>query len=196
MRYHSETAPDMADIETNKNEYRPMQAVKRHFFAMRNGVVADALRKAGSPFRYIFGMNLPQLVDAAASVGRDAALAEDLWANSTTRESMLLAPMLMPPDDFDIAHARRWVESVPATEVADILCHRLLRHEPYSAELALEYAVAGKPDMQRYTAGRLALNILYSNPEAAREVLALLAVAPGPLAASVSRQLTNNLADL
>ena len=33
-----------------------MQIVKRHFFAMRNGIIADTLRRAGSPYHIIFGL--------------------------------------------------------------------------------------------------------------------------------------------
>ena len=118
--------------------YSPMQTVKRGFFAMRNGVIADTLRKGGSPFRIIFGLNLPQIVDIAAQTGTNPSLAEDLWHNTTTRESMLLAPMLVAPDAFSKADALRWIADIPTAEVADVLCHRLLRHLPFAWELAEE----------------------------------------------------------
>ncbi len=41
--------------------YSRMQEMKRAIYAMRNGVVADALRSARSPYRFIMGVNLPQL---------------------------------------------------------------------------------------------------------------------------------------
>lgn len=144
-----------------------MQTVKRRMYAMRNGVIADALRKGGSPFRVIFGLNLPQLVEIAASLGKDAAMARQLWANTATRESMLLAPMLMPAGDLAMEEAEQWGRQAPAAEVADILCHRLLRHEPYALELARRLIAEEEP-MAHYTGLRLMCNIAPRYPDEAR----------------------------
>ena len=85
-------------MEDSETKYNPMQSLKRAMFAMRNGVVADALRQGGCPFKIIFGVNLPQLAEIAAGSEHTKEFAEQVWANSTTRESMLIAPMLMPVD--------------------------------------------------------------------------------------------------
>lgn len=157
-----------------------MQTVKRRFFAMRNGVIADVLRRAGSPFRIIFGLNLPQIVEIASDTGTDVELGRALWANSTTRESMLLAPMLMDSATFAAEEARQWIKAVPCAEVADILCHRLLRHTPYAAELARELATSAAP-MERYVACRLMFNIIASHPREAAQVAATVAGTPHSL---------------
>lgn len=151
-----------------------MQTVKRRLFAMRNGIIADVYRKAGSPYRIIFGLNLPQIVEIAAETEPSRELSEALWANTTTRESLLLAPMIMPKETFTINDARRWTSSIPDSEAADILCHRLLKHMPYAAEIALELAKSDNA-MQRYTGVRLAFNIIYKDSvsacQAARSAL-------------------------
>ena len=149
--------------------FNDMQTVKRNFFAMRNGVIADVLRKGGSPFRIIFGLNLPQLVEIAEMTPHDRELSQRLWENSSTRESMLLAPMLMPRDSFSMEDAMRWISVIPAYEVADILCHRLLRFMPYSSELVYKLIVSDN-EMGRYTGVRLACNLQYSMPELAKDV--------------------------
>lgn len=143
--------------------FNDMQMMKRRLFAMRNGVIADVLRRGGSPFRIIFGVNLPQLAEIAADFGQNSDLAERLWANSTTRESMLMAPMLYPGDSFGIELARRWAGEVPSPEVADVLCHRLLRHRDYAWELA-EELMQSEIDLVRYTGLRLMFNMLYKRP--------------------------------
>ena len=143
-----------------------MRAVKAEFLAMKNGIVADALRKAGSPFRLIFGLNLPQIAEIAAAHGTDTALAEELWANVTVRESMLLAPMLVDTASFTPADARRWCDAVNCTEVADVLCHRLLRHLPFAAVLARQLLETGNVT-DEYTGLRLFLNISRTCPQAA-----------------------------
>lgn len=154
------------------NEENPrfgrMQQVKRHMFAMRNGVISDTMRKAGSTFKVIFGLNLPQIIEMAQVFGPDPELARELWANTATRESMLLAPMLIPAADFGEAEARQWIETVPCIEVADILCHRLLRHTPYAQTLATDLCLHAT-GLRQYTGLRLMANISREYPQAAAE---------------------------
>lgn len=136
-----------------------MQQIKRHFFAMRNGVIADVLRKAGSPFRIIFGLTLPQLTDVARATGMNAELARRLWDNKTTRCSMLLASMIMPTDEISGEEVMQWIADAPSTEVTDVLCLKLLRRLPEATGLV--GGLAGKDDtVSRYTALRLALNLV------------------------------------
>lgn len=170
--------------------FNDMQTVKRHFFAMRNGVIADTLRRAGSPFRIIFGLNLPQLVDIASVTHHNPELAERLWANASTRESMLLAPMLYPVDEFDIGTARRWIVSIPSTEAADILCHRLLRHTSYAPELAKELC-ASENEMSRYTGLRLWFNLVAKMPSDALAAARAELKSPSRLTASVAAALAD-----
>lgn len=132
----------------------PLQAIKHRFYAMRNGIVADTMRRAGAEYRVIFGVNLPQLKEIASDIGYDAVLARELWANVSTRESVLLAPMIMPAEEFTIDEARRWVASAPSVEAVDVLCLRLLGRMPFAAQIAEECLVSDSRLMQ-YAAMRL-----------------------------------------
>ncbi|RXE62341.1 hypothetical protein ED328_16670, partial [Muribaculaceae bacterium Isolate-001 (NCI)] len=107
--------------------FNTMQTLKRRFFAMRNGLLADQMRRAGSNFRIIFGLNIIQLNEIAADYGHNPALASALWDHSTTRESMLLAPMLWRHDDFDLDRALSLCASVTDPEVAVVVCRFLLK---------------------------------------------------------------------
>lgn len=149
--------------------YNNMQLLKRRMFAMRNGIVCDTLRKAGSPFKVIFGVNLPQLSEIASEMPHTKEFAEEVWANSTTRESTLIAPMLMPAHDFSIDDAKRWIEEAPAYETIDVLCLKLLRKQPYAFELATTLAENDeiKP---RYAGLRLMCNLAPSHPAEAAEM--------------------------
>ena len=140
-------------------EYNRMQIIKRRFFAMRNGIIADTLRKAGLDYRMIFGLNLPQITEIAADQPKEAALAEELWADRRTRESLMLAPMLYPPAEMDATTAARWISEVTTTEVADVLCLRLLRYTGGALDTAISAMTSDSP-MARYTALRLMLNLL------------------------------------
>lgn len=148
-------------------EFNTIQTIKRRFFAMRNGIVADTLRRAGSPFKIIFGLNMPQIAEIAAETPHDPSLARQLWANSTTRESMLMAPMLMPVDEMSLEEALEWIGMSPAAEVTDVLCHRLLRHHTMSYDMACRLA-SSDSDMQRYGAMRLLWHHLTRQPDAIR----------------------------
>lgn len=151
------------------NEYNPMQVAKRRLFAMRNGVIADTLRRNGCPCSIIFGVNLPQLTDIARELGPDKSLAIALWNNTTTRESMLLAPMLMPHDDFSYEEAMEWIRKIPYSEVADVLCLKLLRHQNYALELAQSLAQE-EDDNMRYCGLRLMCNLAPKHPDLAVEM--------------------------
>lgn len=136
-----------------------IQNVKRRFFALRNGVTADVYRRAGAPHKIIFGLDLVQLRELSLLIGEDAALAEALWANDSTRESRLLASMLYPAEAMDKAKALEWARGVMCLEEADVLCHRLLRRLPFADELIDELADDAE-DIHRYVAMRLIANRL------------------------------------
>ncbi len=129
-------------------EQETIQNIRKRLYAMRNGALADSLRAAGMPYRMIFGLNLPQLTAIARDFTRDARLATELWNSGSTRECMLLAPMLYPVEEVDDTMARKWISEVPTPEVADILCMKLLRY--YSGAYQLAVSLLGsESDMVR-----------------------------------------------
>ena len=136
-----------------------MQMVKRRLFAMRNGVVADSLRRAGCPYRIIFGVNVPQLGEIAAEFGPSAELAESLWADEAMRESFVLATMLYPVDRLTIEHARALVDRARWSEDADMLCFKLFKRTAFATQLAAELTAAADR-LHRYAGLRLYFNIV------------------------------------
>lgn len=150
------------EIDVTKS---PLQNVKQRFFALRNGLLADMLRKSGSPYRIIFGLNLPQIREVAAAFGTDTELSETLWANVTTRESRLVAPMLADRTTFTIEDARRWCRTLSGSpEEVDVLCWALLRHL-HGIDALVDEMVDCEEDIRRYTAMRLAANLLRTDPK-------------------------------
>lgn len=135
-----------------------MQKVKRSFYTYRNGVAADALRKGGSPFKIIFGLDIVTLRGISNNIGYNEILAKQLWHNSSTRCSMLLATMIMPPDNFNFNMALEWCSQVESTEVADLLCMNLLIKQTYIADIVSKLFNCN--GLQRYIALRLMLGAL------------------------------------
>lgn len=144
-------------------KFNQMQEIKRRLYAMRNGIVADTIRKGGLPYKMVFGLNLPQIAEIAADIEPSQALAEEFWADARTRESMLLAPMIYPREAMTRERALEMLHEALTIEVADILCHRLLRHLPFAMDVAVE-AVTSPDEMVRYGGFRLMYNLLYARP--------------------------------
>ena len=147
-------------------KYNRMQEVKRDMFAMRNGIVADALRKGGSPYRFIMGVNLPQLKEIAARYGHDAELAAQLRADRACRESQLLAPLVTDADELTACEAREWINASSSREATDILCHALLRKRSDALDIALGCLSEEVTNEDvRYAGVRLLWNLVGQMPE-------------------------------
>lgn len=132
--------------------------------AFRNGIVADALRKAGMPYGVIFGLQLPQISDIAkqAVAGLDdeerLTLANVLWEDRNVRESRLLACYLYPKSLATKENILRMAEDVRTREEADILAFRLVSKLPVAEEI-LEEVDAKNDKNCKYFAKALARNL-------------------------------------
>lgn len=136
-----------------------MRDIKSRFFALRNGMIADRLRKAGSPYKIIFGLLIPQIEQVASRYEASAVLAEMLWNNVSTRESRIMATMVFPPEEFTKEKARQWIGEADTEELADQLCFRLVRRLNDAERIAAEWYRKGD-DMCRYSALRLLMNLM------------------------------------
>lgn len=162
-----------ADDNRALPEFSRMQQIKRRFFAMRNGMLADQIRRGGLDYRVNFGLNIPQIKEIAAEIlasgltsSEQLELAGALWENINTRESRLLAPMLFPSDIMSEALALRWLSEAQTTEIADHLCHSLLRTLPFAAATAKALLhKKGATDIHQYSALRLLLNLVVTGKE-------------------------------
>ena len=135
------------------------QDIRKEFFAYRNGIVAEQLRAAGDPHTMIMGCQLTDVIAIAEHYEKSAELAQALWNDVNHRECRMAATMLYPTENFDIETAVAWCENVESVEIADVLCHRLLRHLPYANEL-WEQLLACDKKLVRYIAWRLILNLM------------------------------------
>lgn len=162
---------------------------------MRNGVIADYIRKSGAPYRIIFGLNLPQISEIAAETGKNADLARELSRNVSTRESLLLAPMLMPVEAMNEADACQWLQTAPSAEVIDVVCMKLIRNLPYAPDVADTLITEDAP-MSRYAALRLMLNLLPSGLDRAERAAVAELERDEPLTRGLCRQLLDEISFL
>ncbi|MCM1519164.1 MAG: hypothetical protein NC098_00045 [Lachnoclostridium sp.] len=173
-------------------KFNEMQQLKRRMFAMRNGVVADALRKGGLPHKIIFGLNLPQLMEIAAETGTDAEMAIRLRDDVACRESRLLAPMIYPVESLTATMAGEWIDICISVEEVDILCHKLLRKMPEATEVAEEAACSSR-ELTRYAALRLMFNVLSGNTGTARRLAEAELSRSSRLTATIAHQLLDEV---
>lgn len=196
-------------------EFNAMQRVKRRFFAMRNGDLAQQMTERGARYRINFGLNLPQISEIARDFlpgGKEHTVCEAgpmplptgfdmadfsrrLRDNTSTRESMLIAPMLFPVKQLTEEEALGWARSVPTPEVADVLCLKLLRNYPDAPRL-VEILSGDSEPLSRYVALRLALNLLQSgklSPESLLPMVVFEESHKSQLTASLCRQLRDEI---
>lgn len=140
--------------------------IRKEFFAFRNGIIADKLRKAGDPHGMIMGCLLVDVQGIAArtreAIGDTkqlAVLAQELWSDTNSRECRLAAPMLYPAESMTLEQAQQWCSTVETVEVADTLCHKLLRHLP-DADALFRQLIADDRPLVKYTGYRLMLNLI------------------------------------
>ena len=155
-------------MDTNSNQ-EVLREIRKEFFAFRNGIVADKLRKAGDPHSMIMGCLLVDVVGIAQRAretvgdkGQLAAVASELWSDTNSRECRLAAPMLYPAVDMNLEKAMQWCQTVETVEVADNLCHKLLRHITEADVLSRQLIDIDQP-LLKYTGYRLLLNLLLLN---------------------------------
>ena len=152
--------------------------IRKEFFAFCNGIVADKLRNAGDPHTIIMGCLLADVMAITGrtreALGNDAqqlqALAQELWNDTKSRECRLAAPMLYPAPLMSLDEALDWCKSVETAEVADNLCHKLLRNLP-EADALFRQLIAQDQAMVKYTGYRLLLNLLLTGKTQATPAL-------------------------
>ena len=152
-------------MDTDKHQ-EILRGIRKEFFAFRNGIIADKLRKAGDPHHMIMGCLLVDIIgivsrvrEAISDIAQMEAIASELWSDTNSRECRLAAPMLYPAESMTPDLALQWCESVETTEVADNLCHKLLRHLDFADALFRQLITQDQP-LIKYTGYRLLLNLL------------------------------------
>ena len=148
-----------------------IREIRKEFFAFRNGIIADRLRKAGDPHSMIMGCLLVDVtaiaqrtLEAVSDEKKLADIAQELWNDTNSRECRLAAPMLFPAQLMTEALAKEWCETVETVEIADNLCHKLLRQLPDASDLFRQLIGDERP-LVKYTGYRLMLNLLLLGKE-------------------------------
>lgn len=139
--------------------FNDIQTIKREFFALRNGIVADALRKAGSEHKIIFGLNLPQLKQIALRWENRRDIADTLWQNTSTRESRLLASLIYSTCALQYDAIVSLAKEISDTETADVFAMAVLKKSPDADKFTSEL-ISNPSAILRYMGLRLAYRLV------------------------------------
>ena len=141
MRLHAERTKEYYD-------YRGWRG-----FGLQNEGWDGISVKAGE--KYDFSVFLRNIGDAKQL----EAIAQELWNDTNSRECRLAAPMLYPAESMTLELASTWCDTVETVEIADNLCHKLLRHMKDAPSL-MRLLIRQESALVKYTGYRLLLNLL------------------------------------
>lgn len=87
----------------------------------------------------VYGVKIPELRALAKTIGRNHALAQDLWAIDS-RETRILAALIDDPRQVDEAQMERWAADFDSWEVCDQVCSALFGRTPYAYAKAIDWS--------------------------------------------------------
>ncbi len=143
------------NTDSEKNYQLLISKIKR----IRNGDVADAMKRSGIEYKMNWGVGLVDLRQMAKEFEPDHVLALKLW-NKQWRETMILATLLDEPAKVTEEQMDFWTKSFETTEVAEQASANLWVKSKYAFVKALEWC-RGKKHLVHFTGihlvGRLAI---------------------------------------
>jgi 3-methyladenine DNA glycosylase AlkD len=86
-----------------------------------------------------YGVSIAELRGIAAEIGKNHALALELWGTGI-RDARLLATLIGEPEKLTEAQAEKMVSELNSWDVCDGLCMWLLRYTPFAYEKAFEWS--------------------------------------------------------
>jgi 3-methyladenine DNA glycosylase AlkD len=107
--------------------------------ALANPAVTESMARFALPTDRALGVTTPQLRKLAREIGKDHALAQQLWATEVS-EARLLAPMIDEPARVSIAQMEQWVRDLDSWGICDDCCFELFDKTRLAWRKALEWS--------------------------------------------------------
>lgn len=124
-----------------------IRAIKQELRSAMNGELSARMRRAGMPYKLVFGVELPRLQNIASEFTPDRHLAQQLW-HEPIRECKMLAALLMPPDEMLAEVADIWIDEMLTSEVAQVCCMYLFSRTRWASEQAFHWIASEHPMRQ------------------------------------------------
>lgn len=123
---------------TQEEVAEKLREIKRSFRLEMNGTASQSMREKGLDYKLNWGVNLPQLKQQAANIGKDYELAIALWKEDI-RECKILATLIMPAEKMPEEVAEIWMEQTRSQEMAEMQAFNLYQYCPFGAKLAYQW---------------------------------------------------------
>jgi 3-methyladenine DNA glycosylase AlkD len=94
------------------------------------------------------GISIPTLRSLAKEIGKDHALAEELWT-SGIHEARILAAFIDDPKQVTEEQMDRWVAEFDSWDVCDQACGSLFDRTPFAYQKALEWSARDEEFVRR-----------------------------------------------
>ena len=132
MKARSQSSSTPTKRSSSRRSSKPMQkwtaaAVVRELRALADPKVRAKLSYFGVNVPKAYGISAPVLHAVARHVGKDQALAEELWSTGI-HEARILAALIGEPEKITAAQMERWVRDFDSWDVVDSACCYLYAH--------------------------------------------------------------------
>ena len=107
----------------------------------------EGMARFGIDTRTALGVTVTELRRLARGLGRDHALATELWA-SGIHEARILASIVDDPDAVTERQMESWVREFGSWDLCDQVCMNLFDRSPYAFDKALEWS-AREPEFEK-----------------------------------------------
>jgi hypothetical protein len=146
-------------ILDNNDSEKNYQALLSKVKLLRNGDIADAMKRTGIEYKMNWGVSLVILRQMAKEFQPDHLLALKLW-NKQWRETYILATLLDQPQEVSEEQMDFWTKTFESVEIAEIASTHLCVKSKFAFIKALEWC-RGKKHLVSFTGihlvGRLAI---------------------------------------
>jgi 3-methyladenine DNA glycosylase AlkD len=115
---------------------------------LASGRVREGMSRFGIPVGNAHGITTPQLKALARRLGKDHALALQLW-DSAVFEARIVAVLIAVPKLVTPALMDRWARAFDSWAVCDGCCCHLFRKTPFARAKALEWSGRNAPFVKR-----------------------------------------------
>lgn len=106
------------------------------------------MTRFGLPAHNALGVSMPALRRLARAIGKNHALAAELWA-SGVHEARILASLVDDPQCVSAAQLDHWVRDFDAWDVCDQCCLNLFDRTPWAYAKALEWSAREEEFVKR-----------------------------------------------
>jgi 3-methyladenine DNA glycosylase AlkD len=133
----------------------------------------DGMARYGLPAEGAFGVPMGTLLTLAKRLGKDHALAAELW-KSGRYEAQLLAALIDDPERVTRRQMNAWAAAFDNWGVCDTACFHLLSRTPFAWEKARQWSASPREFVRRAAFALMASLVLRDKAAPSRRFLALL----------------------